>query len=161
MEASRLGCHAYAGDLNPLACRILRATIEDPAKLILSDAPSQGTSCAIGRVKESGVLAVGLPTSFLPNPVQALHWTAICGLCLFVALRRAAASSTRRSRHSLLFTAQPSYPYHLRGLTERRLPQFSAAKKQYSCAEYTPAPFAAPSVTRIPSRLKSFHRDCA
>lgn len=38
MEASRLGCHAYAGDLNRLAYRILRVTIEYPAKLVEADA---------------------------------------------------------------------------------------------------------------------------
>jgi adenine-specific DNA methylase len=42
MEASRLGCHAYAGDLSPVAYRILRATIQYPAKLIAADARSPG-----------------------------------------------------------------------------------------------------------------------
>jgi len=37
MEANRLGCHAYAGDLSPVAYRILRATIEYPARLIAAD----------------------------------------------------------------------------------------------------------------------------
>jgi adenine-specific DNA methylase len=42
MEASRLGCDAYAGDLNPLAYRILRATIEFPAPLIRAESRSPG-----------------------------------------------------------------------------------------------------------------------
>jgi hypothetical protein len=44
MEASRLGCDAYAGDLNPVAYRILRASLEFPAKLIQPDGASLGSS---------------------------------------------------------------------------------------------------------------------
>lgn len=43
MEASRLGCETYAGDLNPLACRILRATLEYPATLFPPDITVNGT----------------------------------------------------------------------------------------------------------------------
>jgi hypothetical protein len=43
MEAARLGCDAYAGDLNPLAFRILRATIEYPATLTLPTDTFSGT----------------------------------------------------------------------------------------------------------------------
>jgi putative DNA methylase len=44
MEASRLGCEAYAGDLNPIAYRILRASLEFPSKLIHQDSKSSGSS---------------------------------------------------------------------------------------------------------------------
>lgn len=44
MEASRLGCEAYAGDLNPIAYRILRASLEFPSKLIHHDSKSVGSS---------------------------------------------------------------------------------------------------------------------
>lgn len=117
MEANRLGCHAYAGDLSPVAYRILRATIEYPARLIAADdrSPVEG-----GDGKWAGLVPElrhwtgeveqragrRLAVFFRLIPIRATMSTAISGLHSFAAQCLLAARHIRCSSHSGLLIAQ-------------------------------------------------------
>ena len=91
LEALRLGCEAFASDLNPVACLILKVMLED----IPRHGAGAGRGIAPGRRRDQAAGRAGVGRSVSQGPRTGRHRLPICGRARCVAKRPTAARRFR------------------------------------------------------------------